>query len=143
MPLIVIIIVVLLSLSSCYSPKNQPKGLNITRYRLMASNPDDPITIVTLLHAYQAQKLIKGKVPSVNLYVCKRSDSKDSMFVFDLNNPPGKAFFDRGFERQGFIINQRNIKRLQTDSVIVYVPYGFVIPKSIDYVFGRIDQTSD
>jgi hypothetical protein len=139
---ILLVLVIFIELFfSCGNNNLQPKVLNIVHYRLMVNDPNNPITVVTLLHAYPMKKLNSSNLTAVNLYVCKRGNSRDSMFVFDVNRPPGKQYFDH--EGPGFIINKSNIKDTKSQSIIINVPSNFIIPSNIEYVFARIDQTSD
>ncbi|SHM83361.1 hypothetical protein [Mucilaginibacter sp. OK098] len=126
---------------SCGNNNLQPKVLNIVHYRLMVSDPNNPITVVTLLHAYPMKKLNSSNLTAVNLYVCKGGNGRDSMFVFDVNRPPGKQYFDD--EGPGFIINKSTIKDIKSQSIIINVPSNFRIPSNIEYVFARIDRTAD
>jgi len=140
--LLILVMFIVVTLS-CNRNNLEPKVLNIAHYQLMANDPIDPITVVSLLHSYPKGNSNVSNTPTVNLYVCKKNNSKDSIFVFDINKPAGKVFFGDDYKGQGFIINRINIKDVKAHSVVINIPSGFIIPNKIEYVFARIDQTSD
>lgn len=131
-----------LMLASCNNKHLKPKVVDITRYQAIKGNQDNPIMGVTLLHYYPKPKSNKNSLMAVDLYVCRKEGSRDSIFVFDIDN----SYEDANFNEDGdteLIINAHDIKPIAIRYVLVNLPQNFVVPNKLKYVFSKIYKITE
>jgi hypothetical protein len=130
--------------SSCRNRPLQPMKLKIASYKAIKPNPDNPIIYITLLHFYPKQESKGNSVPAVDLYVCRKDGSKDSMFVFDIDNPHEEPNFDvKKDNGVDLIINTHFVKSSTTRSVVANLPQNFIIPDQIEYALTKIYKVTE
>ncbi|MDB5012258.1 MAG: hypothetical protein JWQ25_460 [Daejeonella sp.] len=128
---------------SCSSPSNKSyRLLKLDNFKAKVLSADDPIMYVTLLHSYRIEKS-DIQSTSVNLYVCQEYNSKDSIFVFDINEFPDQSLFDLDNKNESYIINESEVKNINLREVIVQVPSGFKTPKKIGFLFSTLLKPLD
>lgn len=130
------------TLICCSNKEKNSLFLPVRSYKRIHISSDNPILSVILLHAYPVRKSSQNN--NVNLYVCKESsNSKDSLFVFDISDSHPKLVFESDSRNQGYIINKISVKHFQYDSVSVNVPSGFITPKHINYIYASLTEALD
>lgn len=140
--LLSIAIVFTIVLACCSNRHLKLEVLDITKYKALQGNPSNPIIGVALLNYYPKPKSSNTSVMAVDLYVCRKEDSRDSMFVFDTDIPHEDANFNKDGDME-LIINTHDIKPIATRSILVNLPKTFVIPDSIEYVFSKIYKVKE
>ncbi len=116
------------------------KQLDLSGFKV-AQPKDSVYTGITVLETYSNEQPCNNVVPNANLYVLKKTDDLDTLYVFDTCSEV--PWFVKEIKYENFAILKEDIKDHIPDKVNIIVPKSFKLPPYAKIMHASLTRLED